>query len=164
MFYNKLTVCNKAKGEGKWDGTQQFLTSGPGLKSPHMGGGEEDAERRGKKKLLETFVWLLLVFVVSVCIDGGNRSLRHMFSDASAGRWVKGVLNPAGPMRLFPHSGHQTWESVAASPLDCKRVWLHGRNPLPKCLFFLDLRGLKDAPLLSCHPFITELFHTVVNL
>lgn len=28
-------------------------------------------QKGGEKKLLETFVWLLLVFVVSVCIDGG---------------------------------------------------------------------------------------------
>lgn len=87
-----------------------------------------------------------------------------MFSDALAERWVKGVLNPAATMRLFPHSGHQTWESAAASLLDRKSVWLHGRNLFPKCLFFLNLRGLKDAPLLSYHIFITELFYTVVNL
>lgn len=49
MFYNKLTVCNKAKGEGEGDGGEQFLSSRPSLKSPHMGGGEEeeDAEKRG---------------------------------------------------------------------------------------------------------------------
>lgn len=35
-------------------------------------------QKGGKIKTFETFVWLLLVFVVSVCIDGGNTGLRLM--------------------------------------------------------------------------------------
>lgn len=43
-------------------------------------------QKGGKNKLLEMFVFLLLLFVASVWIDGGNRGLGHMFSDALAGR------------------------------------------------------------------------------
>lgn len=53
-----------------------------GLVLNHPTWEEVDAERKGRKTYRET------LGVCSECffIDGGNRGLRHMFSDALAGR------------------------------------------------------------------------------
>lgn len=83
MFYNKLTVCNKAKGEGEWegereggreegsDGGQQFLHSLPVLNHPTWDGrrgAEEEAEerkrfffRKKKKKIFYRSICLVVL-------------------------------------------------------------------------------------------------------
>lgn len=121
MFYNKLTACNKAKGEGEWeggrrDGGQQFLHSLPVLNHPTWewkSGAERELEWRKRLLLVVFFFWpkkkknfyrsiclvVLAASVVSECIDGGEQKFRgcvlYCFGWASELKCIKSCCHHA---------------------------------------------------------------------